>query len=118
MVKIMTDCLFCKIVKKEINADIIYENNSVLAFKDINPQSPVHILVIPKKHISSLNELQEQDINILSDLFKAIKKIVKDFNIEKDGYRVVINTNKNGGQEVQHLHFHILGGRQLNWPPG
>lgn len=118
MVKIMSDCLFCKIVKKEISADIIYENKSVLAFKDINPQSPVHILVIPKKHISSLNDLQDQDDEILSNVFKAIKTITKDLNIEKDGYRVVINTNKNGGQEVQHLHFHILGGRQLKWPPG
>ena len=114
----MSDCLFCKMVNKEIQPDIVYENDLVLAFKDINPQAPIHILLIPKKHIATINNLEESDKDILSAIFSAIQTITKQFNIDKTGYRVVINTNDDSGQEVFHLHCHILGGRKLTWPPG
>ncbi|MGC8764283.1 MAG: histidine triad nucleotide-binding protein [Brevinematia bacterium] len=110
------DCVFCKIAKKEINSQIIYEDGDLLAFKDINPQAPVHIVLIPKEHISTLNDVE--DFSIYEKIFKAIKEIVKNAKIDETGYRIVANCNKDGGQTVFHLHFHILGGRFMEWPPG
>lgn len=114
----MSECVFCKIVNNEIPSKRIYEDDKVIAFNDINPQAPVHFLVVPKKHIESFSTLSDNDTDLLKDISIVIKKLVKDFNIDKSGYRIVINTGKQGGQSVPHLHFHILGGRDLEWPPG
>jgi histidine triad (HIT) family protein len=108
-------CLFCKIANKEIPAQIVYETELVLAFRDINPQAPVHILVIPKKHIASLAESAAASLS--GDLTEAVRAITQQEKIV-DGYRVVINTGVNAGQTVDHLHYHILGGRKMTWPPG
>ncbi|MCS7299329.1 MAG: histidine triad nucleotide-binding protein [Spirochaetia bacterium] len=110
------NCIFCKIVRKEIPSKIVYEDEDTLAFDDINPQAPVHTLVIPKKHIPNLMELE--DSNLLSSIFRTIKQVVRIKNLENDGFRVVVNYLHKGGQTVFHLHFHILGGRQMTWPPG
>ena len=110
--------IFNKIINKEIPADIVYETDNVIAFKDVNPVAPVHILIIPKKNISTINEIDEEDASILSELFLSVKIIAKKMNIDKKGYRVVINCNEDGGQTVYHLHIHIMGGRKFHWPPG
>lgn len=112
----MTDCIFCKMVSAEIKPDIVYENEQVLAFRDINPQAPVHILIIPKTHISTLNELH--DVSLAGHLLQAVTKIAAQEGLADDGYRTVINCNEQGGQEVYHLHLHVLGRRQMRWPPG
>ena len=112
------DTIFDKIINKEIPADIVYETDNVLAFKDVNPVAPVHILIIPKQRISTINEIDESDSKILSELFLTVKIIAKKMNIDKNGYRVVINCNDDGGQTVYHLHLHLIDGRKLNWPPG
>lgn len=114
----MTDCLFCKIIAAEIPADILYEDDDVLVFRDVNPVSPTHALAIPKKHISSLNELERTDGELIGKMHLAAKRVATDEGIDQQGYRTVINTGANGGQTVFHIHLHILGGRQLNWPPG
>jgi histidine triad (HIT) family protein len=112
----MIDCLFCKMVRGEIKPDIIFENDHVLAFKDINPQAPVHLLVIPKRHITTMNELE--DANLGGEILKAAVTLAKQLGIAEDGYRTVFNCNNHGGQAVYHLHLHLLGGRQMAWPPG
>jgi histidine triad (HIT) family protein len=112
----MTDCIFCKMVSGEIKPDIVYENEQVLAFRDINPQAPVHILIIPKAHISTLNELH--DASLAGHLLQAVIKVAAQEGLADDGYRTVINCNEQGGQEVYHLHLHVLGRRQMRWPPG
>jgi len=112
----MTDCLFCKMVSGVIKPDVVYEDDRVLAFRDINPQAPVHILIIPKRHIATLNELD--DSALAGQLFQTAIKLAKQENISENGYRTVFNCNKQGGQEVYHLHLHLLGGRQMHWPPG
>ena len=109
----MEDCLFCKIVKGEIPSTKVYEDEEILAFKDINPVAPVHILVIPKKHISSLNEIEPEDQMLIGKIFTVIKKIAKEQGFAENGYRVIANCGEDGGQEVKHLHFHILGGKKL-----
>lgn len=114
----MSNCIFCKIVNGEIPCSKVYEDDKVLAFKDINPEAPVHILVIPKQHIQSVLDLDENNKSITIDIFEAINKIASMSGIDKDGFRVVANTGINGGQTVAHLHYHILGGRSLQWPPG
>ncbi|MEN2994994.1 MAG: histidine triad nucleotide-binding protein [Thermodesulfovibrio sp.] len=111
-------CIFCKIVKKEIPSKIVYEDNTVLAFEDIAPQAPVHILVIPKKHYSNLLEINEDDKELIGHIFIVIKEIAKQKAVDERGFRVVVNCNSQGGQTVYHLHFHILAGRQMHWPPG
>lgn len=111
-------CIFCKIVKKEIPSRIVYEDNTVLAFEDIAPQAPVHILVIPKKHYSNLLEINEDDKELIGHIFMVIKEIAKQKGVDERGFRVVVNCNSHGGQTVYHLHFHILAGRQMHWPPG
>ena len=112
----MAGCLFCKIISKEFKASVVYEDDEVFAFNDINPQAPRHILVIPKKHIDGIAALTEK--GILEKLFLAMQKIAKELGIEESGYRIVVNQGPDAGQAVQHLHFHLLGGRPLNWPPG
>lgn len=112
------DCIFCKIAKKEIPAEIIFEDDLILAFKDINPQAPSHILIIPKEHFSSLNDIPEEKKEILSYILMKIKKIAQQIGASDDGYRIVLNTGKNSGQEVLHIHFHLLSGRRMTWPPG
>ena len=114
----MGDCLFCKIVAGEIPSKKIYEDDKVLAFYDISAAAPVHFLVIPKEHISSANELDEKNSNIVSHIFMVINKIVRELNIADSGYRIVNNCGADGGQTVNHLHFHVLGARELKWPPG
>lgn len=109
----MADCLFCKIVNKEIPSTIVYEDEEIMAFKDINPVAPVHILVIPKKHISSVIELQKEDELLIGKIYSVINKIAKQENIDEKGFRIVVNCGEDGGQEVKHLHFHILGGKKL-----
>ncbi len=109
----MEDCIFCKIVKGEIPSSKVYEDEDILAFKDINPITPVHILVIPKKHIESLNNIEPEDEKLLGKIFLTIKQIAKEQGIAEKGYRVVNNCGEDGGQEVKHLHFHILGGKKL-----
>lgn len=112
----MQVCLFCKIVKSEMKATIVYEDDKVLAFEDITPQAPVHVLVIPKEHVNTLAEVK--DYSIMPDLFKAVNKIAADKGLDKSGFRVVINNGRSAGMAVEHLHIHILGGRNFSWPPG
>lgn len=114
----MDNCIFCKIISGEIPSQKVYEDDLVISFKDINPEAPTHILIIPKKHISSLNDVTEEDCNIISHIFMVAKKLVKELGIDKEGYRIVSNCGEQGGQTVEHIHFHVLGGRSLNWPPG
>ncbi len=114
----MSDCLFCKIVSGEIPCDKIYENDKLIAFRDIDPKAPTHILVIPKKHIRSINELEISDQNLAGEILLAAKEIARIENIESSGYRTIFNTNNDGGQTVYHIHMHVMGGRQLHWPPG
>ena len=108
----MENCLFCKIINGEIPSEKVYEDEEILAFKDIHPKAPVHILVIPKKHISSAMEIEEQDEALIGKMFTVIKKLAKEFGLE-NGYRIVNNCGSDGGQEVMHLHFHLLGGKKL-----
>ncbi len=114
----MNDCLFCKMISGEIPCDIVYENKSVLAFRDIDPKAPTHILVIPKKHIQSINALKASEQNLAGELLLTAQKIAQIENIAVSGFRTIFNTNTHGGQTVFHIHMHIMGGRQMNWPPG
>ena len=114
----MVDCLFCKIINKEINSDILFEDDDVLAFKDINPQAPIHFLIVPKKHISTINDLPQEDEKITGKMILTAQSLAKQENIDEKGYRLVFNCNSDGGQEVYHIHLHLLGGRQMQWPPG
>ena len=114
----MTDCIFCKIAAGDIPADKVYEDDDVVAFRDLNPQAPTHILVIPRRHIATLNDLQAEDAELVGKMYLAAKKVAVEDGIAEAGYRTVFNCNKAGGQEVYHLHLHVLGGRQMRWPPG
>ena len=114
----MEDCIFCKIINREIPSKIIYEDDKILAFKDIDSQAPVHVLVIPKQHIPSLNAIDESNIDIISHISMTIPKLARELEVHDSGYRVVVNCGKDGGQSVGHLHYHILGRRSLAWPPG
>lgn len=109
----MEDCIFCKIIRREIPSSIVYEDSEIIAFRDVNPQAPVHILVIPKKHIASLVDLKEKDELLVGKIYTVINKIAKQEGIDKKGFRVIVNCGDDGGQEVKHLHFHILGGKKL-----
>ena len=110
--------IFSKIINKEIHADILFENDKILAFRDISPQAPVHFLVIPKKEIRTINDINEEDKSLIGELFIVSKEIAKKEGISEKGYRTIFNCNENGGQTVYHIHLHVLGGRQLEWPPG
>lgn len=112
------DCIFCKIAAKEIPVEACYEDEQLIAFPDVNPAAPVHILLIPKKHIANLLELTAEDSGLFCHLMETVPKIAKNAGLGEDGFRVVINTKDNGGQTVYHLHIHILGGRFMTWPPG
>jgi histidine triad (HIT) family protein len=112
------DCLFCKMVSGAIQPNKVYEDGEILAFKDINPQAPVHILVIPKRHLATTNDLTDADAALIGKLFLAGKKIAHGLDIAEAGYRIVNNCNADAGQTVWHLHLHLLGGRQMSWPPG
>ena len=113
MVREMDDCIFCKIINGEIPSEKVYEDDEVLAFKDINPAAPIHILVVPKKHIESLLKLEDADYELVGKIQKVINKLAKDLNIEQEGFRVIVNCGKDAGQEVMHLHYHLLAGRKL-----
>ena len=110
------DCVFCKIVTGEIPSDKIYEDEDIIAFNDLDPQAPIHFLVIPKKHITSLAQVEESDSALVGRIMLAIQKLAAENNLES--YRVVTNIGEDGGQTVPHLHFHVLGGRAFHWPPG
>ena len=112
------DCLFCKIVAGEIPADIVYESDTVMAFRDINPQAPIHIVIIPREHIATINDIDPEHEALVGSLFSAARQIAADEGLSDDGYRVVMNCNEAAGQTVFHIHLHLLGGRQLRWPPG
>ena len=109
----MDNCVFCKIIKGEIPSEKVYEDEDVIAFKDINPVTPIHILVIPKKHIATLLDVTEEDSHLIGKVFVAINKIAKQIGIEENGFRIVANCGRDSGQEVMHIHFHILGGKVL-----
>ncbi len=113
----MTDCLFCKIIEGEIPSEKVYEDDSLYAFEDIEPQAPVHILIIPKKHFKSLSHMNEEDEAVMGRALHLAAKLAEEKNLD-NGYRVVINTGEEGGQSVDHCHVHLLGGRSLQWPPG
>ena len=109
----MEDCIFCKIIKKEISSDIVYEDSDIIAFKDIQPAAPIHILVIPKKHIPSLVELEKEDEIVIGRIYTVINKIAEEQGVKEKGYRVIVNCGKDGGQEVKHVHFHLLAGTKF-----
>ena len=114
----MNNCLFCRISTKKIPASIIYEDSEAVAFNDINPQAPVHVLIIPKKHISTALDITDEDNVLIGRLFRLAAKIAKEKGIAERGFRLVLNTNADAGQSVFHIHLHLLGGRQMHWPPG
>jgi histidine triad (HIT) family protein len=112
------NCLFCKILDGEIPAELIYESETAVAFRDINPQAPTHALVIPRKHISTINDIEQDDQAIIGSLYTAAREIAATDGIADDGYRAVMNCNEGAGQSVFHIHLHVLGGRRMGWPPG
>lgn len=114
----MKETIFDKIIRKEIPANIVYEDDEILAFKDINPQAPIHILIIPKKQIATINDLELDDVELIGKLVLRAKLIAEQLEVADDGYRLVFNCNSNGGQEVYHIHLHLLAGRSMQWPPG
>ena len=111
-------CFFCKIANGEMDTDKVFEDDQVVAFRDINPQAPTHVLIIPKKHISTMNDLEKDDSELIGQLFLSAKNIARELGFSEDGYRTVFNCNGHGGQSVYHIHLHLLGGRQMGWPPG
>ena len=115
----MADCIFCRIAAKEIPATAVYEDDAVIAFKDLEPQAPVHVLIIPKKHIKSLLGLTQEDGALVAHIHvDVVPQLAKELGLAEKGFRVVVNTGEEGGQTVGHLHFHLLGGRSMQWPPG
>jgi histidine triad (HIT) family protein len=114
----MTDCIFCKIAAKEIPSKAVYEDDEAVAFRDLNPQAPVHLLLIPKKHFDSILAIGDKDQPVLAHLMKLVPKLAREQGLAEAGFRTVINTGPSGGQTVYHLHLHLIGGRQMNWPPG
>lgn len=114
----MSDCLFCKIRDGEIPGDIVYQDDDVLAFNDVNPQAPLHVLIIPKKHIATVNDLSDEDEPVMGQLFSVAKKLAEQHGVSEDGYRLVVNCNQKAGQTVFHIHMHMLADRVMRWPPG
>jgi histidine triad (HIT) family protein len=114
----MADDLFLKIIEREIPADIVYETDELLAFRDISPQAPMHILIIPKEHIPTVNDLDEQHAELVGKMFLVAAELARKEGVSDDGYRLVMNCGNQGGQAVYHIHLHLLGGRQMEWPPG
>jgi len=113
-----SDCLFCKMIAGQIKPDVVYQDEEILAFRDINPQAPLHVLVVPKRHIATLNDLKPSDAALIGKLYLAAQKVAGDAGYAKPGYRTVINCNADAGQSVFHIHLHVLAGRLMNWPPG
>ncbi|MDD2446355.1 MAG: histidine triad nucleotide-binding protein [Tissierellia bacterium] len=111
------ECIFCKIINKEIPSEFVYEDESVVAFKDTSPQAPIHFLIVPKVHIESNDDIDESNHDIIGQVFLAAKKLAKEYGLSK-GYRIVNNCKEDGGQSVNHIHFHLIGGRSMLWPPG
>jgi histidine triad (HIT) family protein len=118
MKEMKDDCLFCQIIEKKIPASIVYEDDRVIAFKDIHPQAPFHVLIVPREHIASINDVEKKHLELLGHIVFIASELAEEFGVEKDGYRLVMNCNANAGQTVFHLHAHVLGGRVLSWPPG
>lgn len=114
----MSDCLFCKIVAGDIPADKVYEDQKILAFRDIKPQAPIHVLIIPKRHIATINDLTSADAGLVGQLYLTAKQIAADLGVAESGYRTLMNCNRDGGQDVFHIHLHLLAGRRMQWPPG
>jgi histidine triad (HIT) family protein len=114
----MADCLICKIINRDIPAKLVYEDDRVAAFNDINPQAPTHVLVVPKRHIATLNELSTEDDQLVGEVVRRASAIAADLGLAAGGYRTVFNTNRDAGQTIFHIHLHLLGGRSLSWPPG
>jgi histidine triad (HIT) family protein len=114
----MDDCLFCKIIERRIPSTIVYEDDRVMAFTDIDPKAPTHVLIVPKRHIATLNDLGTEDDQIVGELIRRAAAIAKERGVSEHGYRTVFNTNRGAGQSVFHIHLHLLGGRPLTWPPG
>jgi histidine triad (HIT) family protein len=112
------DCLFCRIIRRDIPASIVYEDERVLAFNDINPQAPTHVLIVPKRHIESLNSMSPDEDAIVGEIVRRAATIARERGIAESGYRTVFNTNSHAGQTVFHIHLHLLGGRAMTWPPG
>jgi histidine triad (HIT) family protein len=113
-----TDCIFCKIVRREIPAKIVFENEHILAFRDVSPQAPVHILIIPKKHIPGLNDISAEEEKLLGEIQLVAKELAAKEKVSVQGYRLVVNCGPDAGQAVAHLHYHLVGGRKFTWPPG
>ena len=114
----MNSCIFCKIAQGKSTADIIYQNENIVAFRDINPQAPVHILIIPREHIATINDLTVDDNMLIGEIFLTAKELAKSEKLSSRGYRLVFNCNHEAGQAVYHIHLHLLGGRRMMWPPG
>ena len=114
----MSDCLFCGIVDGKIKVNVVYQDDAVVAFKDIAPKAPVHILIIPRKHLASVSDIAEQDRALIGEIFQVAAKLAHEHGIAESGYRVVVNSGADAGQSVFHLHYHLMGGRQMTWPPG
>ncbi|EHQ53071.1 MULTISPECIES: histidine triad nucleotide-binding protein [Ectothiorhodospira] len=114
----MTDCIFCKIAEGRIPADIVYQDDRVVAFRDLNPQAPLHVLVIPRQHFDTVADMTQADMDLLGHMHWVGLEVARGAGVVEDGFRTVINCNADGGQSVYHLHMHVLGGRQMEWPPG
>ncbi len=114
----MQECIFCRIVAKEVPSDIVYEDDEVVAFRDINPQAPVHLLIVPRKHLPTLNDVTSDDQPLLGKLLLIARQLAHQWQVADDGYRLVLNVNRGAGQSVYHIHMHLLGGRVFHWPPG
>ncbi len=114
----MKECIFCEIINGRMPADFVYEDDEIVAFRDINPQAPVHILVVPRKHYSTLLDLKSEDVELAGKMILVANEVAKKFNIHNRGYRLVFNCNREAGQSIYHLHLHLLGGRIMMWPPG
>ena len=114
----MSDCLFCSIAEGDVSAELVFESDSIVAFRDINPQAPTHVLIIPRRHIATINDLESDDEGLIGSLFGVARQIAADEGIAEEGYRVVMNCNEGAGQSVFHIHLHLLGGRPMRWPPG
>ena len=114
----MSDCMFCKIRDGEIPSEAVYENDDIMAFKDVNPQAPTHILIVPRQHIATVNDLKDEDAAIMGKMVHAAQIIAEAEGVAEDGYRLVINCNEKAGQTVFHIHMHLLAGRNMTWPPG
>ena len=114
----MNDCLFCGIVEGKVKANLVYQDDSIVAFKDIAPKAPVHILIIPRKHLVSVSDIAAADLALIGEIFQVAARLAREQGVADSGYRVVVNSGADAGQSVFHLHYHLLGGRQMTWPPG